>query len=263
LFKSLEDHENFDCPEKLILCSNEGCLVFNDARKLLKNHKLNDCLFQPVKCPFFITGCGNNCNGFVLRNNFQTHIADSSNTSSAIISASKKTIELENKFLIFSTKARSKAFILKLLDIAKELDPTEEILLKKWIELFNNNKSYLQYVDNAFRNIIVENFINNGVTLKITNTIIFEFKIPKNFTENDDFESQSHKKVLHEEINGNIGLKYFKATSFFGVYLQLENFKKESSFNCTLFDFNGSEDVSMEFSKKKMERSTPRQMGIF
>jgi hypothetical protein len=211
LFKMMKDLEDFDCLEKTVKCSNDACKVKKIARKDLEDHKLNDCLFQPIKCPFFITGCGYDCDGFVLRKEFHTHITDNANTSYAIISSSKKTVELENKVLVLSSSPQSKIFVSKLLDLAKQLDPTEEILLKKWIEIYNkidlDNK---QPIENLFKNIIIDKKrkLNIENKTQITNTIIFEFEIPKNFTKNDVFNEFSHSKILHQEIQGYINFEY-------------------------------------------------------
>jgi hypothetical protein len=260
IFKMLNDHEDFDCLEKPIKCSNAACHLINIARKDLQNHKQNDCLFQPVKCPFFVSGCGKNCRGLILRKNFEAHITDNTNTSSAFISSSKKTVELENKFLVLSASPQSKVFVIKLLNLAKEMHPIEEVLLKKWIELYNNNNSNnKQPIEIFFKDIVVEKKrkLNNEEKLQISNTIIFEFKIPKNFTKNDDFLDYSHTKDFHEEIKGYVYCKYFKDSEFFGLYFCLENFNKNVTFQLTLLNFNDTKNksrFSLTINWKEMKR---------
>jgi hypothetical protein len=133
---------------------------------------------------------------FVLRKNFYTHVTDNINSTNAIISSCEKTVKLENKVLVLSSSPQSKIFVLKLLDLAKQLDPTEEILLKEWIEMYNNDSTVNKLsIENLFKDIVVERkrkLNNNEEKLQISNTIIFEFKIPKNFIKNDVFDKKSH-----------------------------------------------------------------------
>jgi hypothetical protein len=259
--KRMKLHKQFDCAEKPVKCPNEGCLVFKDLRKKLQDHKLNDCLFEPLKCPFFMAGCGKNCNGFVLRKEFETHISNNSNTTSAIISSSKKFVELENKFLVLSTKIENRVFVSKLLDKANEFYPTEEILLKKWIEIYNNNNDSFsrnkQSIENLFNDIDVEKkrkLSNIAENKLIKNIIIYEFKIPKNFKKNGHFYKSSHEKILHEKINGYIHFQYFKDSKFFGVSIHLDNnFNNDIIFKITLLNFNGIKNVFQNFTKNWKE----------
>jgi hypothetical protein len=265
--KLINDHMDLDCPEKLINCSNVDCYIVNIARKDLQNHKLNDCLFQPLKCPLFTTYCGSDCDGFVLRKNFETHIFDNTiNTHSAIISSRKKTAALENKILVLSTKTQNCVFVLKLLELAEELTAREEVLLKKWIEIYNNDNlsNNKQSIENLFKDIVFKKKrkLNNEENLKITNTIIYEFKIPKKFTKNDAFNAFSRVKVLHEEIKGYLRFKYFKNSETFGIYLYLENFKKEASWRFTFLNFNGTKNVSYFFTKNWKEIECDSGRGI-
>jgi hypothetical protein len=250
LHKMLNNHDIYECLEKPVKCSNEGCLVSNIARKELQNHKLNDCLFQPIKCPFFTSGCGEGCDGFVLRNKFNEHITN----TAAIVSSCKKTTELENKVLVLSTSKQNRSFVLKLINIAnEEFFPKEEVLLKKWIELYNNNSlRNKQSIENLFKDIVVEKkrkLNNNEEKLQIANTIIFEFKIPKNFKKNDVFDAYSHTKVLHQEIKGHIFFDFIENSEFFGIYIYLENFNNEAKWRFTLLNFNGTKNVSKSSTK--------------
>jgi hypothetical protein len=263
--KRMKLHKQYECLEFPVKCPNEGCLVFNGKRKLLQNHKLNDCLFQPIKCPFFLTGCEVDCNGFVLRKDFPNHVNDNTIITSAFISACKKTIEIENKFLLLATTSpQSKICVSKILDVAKELDPTEEILLKKWVEFYNYyGTSNQQKIESFFEDVLFEKKrkLNNDFNkLGITN-ILYEFQIPKNITKKDHYSGYSPKKKLYENIYGSINFEHLVDSESFGVFLFLENYTREATFTFTLLNFSIYKNVSDTLTKSFNEVEVPQGSG--